>query len=378
MSLDTSRLSGSGIAAPLLGILRDRLAVPGLEYEDEPETLADGVTARAYAFRLALEPGSAGAGPLVCRVFLGGFGAGDQTLVESALQNALADDGFSVPRVLASGDETSALAAPFMVMERVEGQNAFAPLLLALGLGTFALFLGYWLVLPLVLLTYWALMTRVLTRLHAVPGDAVVSAFERQGIGRERLSIATHIRDFQRQVEAEEFAPLRPLVAWLAENEPTPAEAPVVCHGDFWFGNVMISFRRQSVSLLDWTQACIGCPEVDLSWMANQHFSRLPRRPINEAVYAFVWEVMRPCAFMLLGANVLAYRLVRTVDRDRLRYFRVFAAMRSLSEVTAERAAFEASGGSVPPAILLAWGSKRTLSLLTKKVHALTGVQLTL
>ena len=54
-------------------------------------------------------------------------------------------DGFGVPRVLASGDEKSALGKPFMVMERVEGQNAFGPLLLAISLGTLALPFGYWL-----------------------------------------------------------------------------------------------------------------------------------------------------------------------------------------------------------------------------------------
>ena len=198
-------------------------------------------------------------------------------------------------------------------------------------------------------------------------------------IARERLSVAAHIRDFQRQVEAEEFASLRPLVRWLADNEPPPAEAPVVCHGDFWFGNLMISFRRRSVTLLDWTQACIGHPEVDLGWMANQHFSRLPLDgPINETMYALASELIRPWAWMLLGANRLAYRFVRPVDRERLRYFRVFAALRVLAAVTAERASYEASGGSVPPAILLSWGSARTVSLLKRKVRALTGVQLAL
>jgi len=379
MKLEGARLSGPDIAISLLAILRDRLALPDLEYDEAPETLADGVTARAYAFRLALASGSTNGGRLVCRVFQNNFGTGDQTFVETTLHNALADNGFNAPRVLASGDETSALEAPFIVMERVEGQNAFTPLLIGLGLGILALLFGNWLPLVLFLLVYWLIMTRTLLRLHAVPGDNIIEAFERSSVGHERLSIETLLQDFERLAEADEFAPLRPLVIWLTENRPAPAESPVVCHGDFWFGNVMVSFRNRSVALLDWTEACIGCPEVDLGWMANQHFSRLPREnPRSETLYALLSELIRPLNWLLLGANCIAYRLLRSVDPDRLRYFRVFAAMRALAAVTAERAAFEASGSSSPPAIVQAWGSPRTISLIVRKVHALTGLQLAL
>ena len=103
MSFGTPRRSGADIAPALLAILRDRLEVPDLEYDEQPQTLADGVTARAYGFRLALPPDSRAAGALVCRLFVGDFGTGDQTLVERALHNALAEQGFSVPRALASG-----------------------------------------------------------------------------------------------------------------------------------------------------------------------------------------------------------------------------------------------------------------------------------
>jgi aminoglycoside phosphotransferase (APT) family kinase protein len=379
MSFGTPRRSGADIAPALLAILRDRLEVPDLEYDEQPQTLADGVTARAYGFRLALPPDSRAAGALVCRLFVGDFGTGDQTLVERALHNALAQQGFSVPRALASGDETSALEAPFMVMERVEGQNAFGPVALALGLGTIALLFGYWLPLLLVVLAYWTIMTRILTRLHAVKGDSVVAELGESGVEAERLSTTMRIRDLQQKTESEEFAPLRPLAAWLAENEPAPRETPVICHGDFWLGNVMLSFGKRSISLLDWTQASVGYPEADLGWMANQHFSRLPLGgSIDERVRAVASELIRPLAFLLLGANVLAYRLVRPVDRGRLRYFRVFAAMRALAEVMAARVSFEASGGSAPPAILDAWGSARSVSLIVNKVRALTGIELEL
>jgi len=52
---------------------------------------------------------------------------------------------------------------------------------------------------------------------------------------------------------------------WLRENAPTPA-APVLVHGDFRLGNIMVD-ENGLASVLDWELAHLGDPREDISWM---------------------------------------------------------------------------------------------------------------
>lgn len=51
---------------------------------------------------------------------------------------------------------------------------------------------------------------------------------------------------------------------WLEEHRPTP-RAPVLVHGDFRLGNLMLG-PRDVVGVLDWELAHIGDPISDLGW----------------------------------------------------------------------------------------------------------------
>jgi aminoglycoside phosphotransferase (APT) family kinase protein len=368
------RPEGPDIAEPLLAELRVQLAFPELDYAESPETLADGVTARAYSLRLSHIEGAA-RGPLVCRVFQEAYARDDQAQVEAALQNALAENGFGVPRVFASGDRTSRVGAPFMVMQRARGRNAFSVLMLAL-VGAWVLAAASTSILPVLLLIalYWAGMTRILTRLHRIPGNEVEAMLVREGIEQDRLSFDSLLTWLEQRAGSEESRKsgserVSDLIDWLRENAPAPADPPSVCHGDFWFGNLMLSLRR--VTVLDWSQACLTHPEFDLGWMSIQHYSRLPM-PLPESLLSLLAAILRPFAWMLMGATRGFYRLVRPVDRERLQYFTAFSAARVLAHVMSLRA----RSGSGDDAMLSAWGSPATLRLLRKRVHRITGIDL--
>ncbi len=368
--MSAERPAGPAIAEPLLAELRAQLEAPDLDYAEPPETLADGVTARAYALRLSGIDGAAGEA-LVCRVFQEAYGPGDQARVEAALHNALAENGFAAPRVFATGDETSRVGAPFMVMERARGWNAFPVLALAL-VGASVLAFATASVLPLLLLVglYWAGMTRILIRLHGVSGRDVEARLVRAGLERDRLSYGAFFAWLEQRDGLEErLRPLCGLVDWLREKAPPRADPPCVCHGDFWFGNLMVSPRQ--VTLLDWTQASLTHPEFDLGWMSIQHYSRLPA-PLPEWLQAPLAGALRPFAWVLMGATRWFYRLVRPVDRDRLLYFTVFSAARVLAHVLLLRASSERADA----AMLLAWGSPATLRLLRRRVRRITGIDL--
>ncbi len=50
---------------------------------------------------------------------------------------------------------------------------------------------------------------------------------------------------------------------WARSSEVLHGRTPVVCHGDAWFGNMLVSSGRLS-ALLDWEDACVADPVLDL------------------------------------------------------------------------------------------------------------------
>jgi len=54
---------------------------------------------------------------------------------------------------------------------------------------------------------------------------------------------------------------------WLEERAPPPLERPVLVHGDFRNGNLMISPEAGLVGVLDWELAHVGDPAEDLGWI---------------------------------------------------------------------------------------------------------------
>lgn len=54
---------------------------------------------------------------------------------------------------------------------------------------------------------------------------------------------------------------------WLEERAPPPLDRPVLVHGDFRNGNLMISPEAGLVGVLDWELAHLGDPAEDLGWI---------------------------------------------------------------------------------------------------------------
>ncbi len=54
---------------------------------------------------------------------------------------------------------------------------------------------------------------------------------------------------------------------WLGGIAPPPPERPVLVHGDFRNGNLMIHPREGLVGVLDWELAHLGDPAEDLGWI---------------------------------------------------------------------------------------------------------------
>lgn len=101
----------------------------------------------------------------------------------------------------------------------------------------------------------------VLARIHTVPTEDLPDLATSDARGELERYEAIY-----RQVNAR-----RPILEaafrWLETIAPPPPERPVLVHGDFRNGNLMIHPEGGLVGVLDWELAHLGDPAEDLGWI---------------------------------------------------------------------------------------------------------------
>jgi len=112
---------------------------------------------------------------------------------------------------------------------------------------------------------------------------------------------------------------LDPAFAWVTRNRPEPgSEELALCWGDARVGNILFD-DFQCAAVLDWEMAAIGNPIADLAWwkFLDRHHS--------EAI-----GVPRLAGFPSYDDTIRRYEELsdRTVDRDVLDFYEVFAGVR--------------------------------------------------
>ena len=162
-------------------------------------------------------------------------------LRERATQNALAELGYPAPRVLLAVTDESALGGPFLVMERLPGSVLTKARLIN--------------------------MSRVLVdlqlRLHALPPEPLLRAFDREGVSREVATFDGTLARLEQRVAGASLSGLVPAMRWLREHRRRDEGRPVICHGDFHPLNVLVD-RGKVSGVIDWSFALVGPPEYDV------------------------------------------------------------------------------------------------------------------
>ena len=101
----------------------------------------------------------------------------------------------------------------------------------------------------------------VLAQIHAVPTENLPPL----AISDARGELARYEAIYR------ELGARRPILdtafRWLEAIAPPPPERPVLVHGDFRNGNLMIHPDRGLVGVLDWELAHLGDPAEDLGWI---------------------------------------------------------------------------------------------------------------
>lgn len=115
----------------------------------------------------------------------------------------------------------------------------------------------------------------ILARIHATPPPAAAHLKTADALGElDRYEEAYRNLRAERPVLELAFRHLR-------DHAPPPAP-PVLLHGDFRIGNLMIDERTGVAAVLDWELSHLGDPAEDLGWICvnSWRFGR-PERPVG-------------------------------------------------------------------------------------------------
>lgn len=102
---------------------------------------------------------------------------------------------------------------------------------------------------------------------------------------------------------------------WLERNRPPPAE-PVLLHGDFRTGNLMIG-DAGIVAVLDWECSHIGRPAEDIGWLCTRSW-RFGRNDLPVGGFGLRGDLLDAYA----GSGG------RRIDSDEIRFWEIFGLVR--------------------------------------------------
>ena len=162
---------------------------------------------------------------------------------EAALLTAAANVGVPVPDVVAADDRPGPVGSSYLVMQWLDGETLARRILrddaYARARSVLTQQCG-----------------RALAQLHTLHPDEVPGLPLEDPVG--------HLRAVVDEV-GEPHPAFELALRWLEQNRPPPL-GPVVVHGDFRNGNLMVG-PEGLVSVLDWELAHAGDPREDLGWL---------------------------------------------------------------------------------------------------------------
>ncbi len=315
------------IGVRLLRHLRSEHACPSLAFRAPPAMMSLGLETWIYAFELKGAP-EALSGPAVLRVFPAD--ARDrQATFEATVQNHLATVGLAVPRVPFACEDPAPIGHPFLLMERVPGQMQLVAALAGKKVLRRA---------PELIAEALVGMPRQLADaqhcLHAVDAAPLRARLEEVGLPSTMYTIDGWHADVRTRVASSGASDFEPLLEWLAYHRPPEPETPVICHGDFTPPNVMTA-EGQITGLIDWSGTTLAGPAWDV---ANSGMP-LALNPFDVPRFLapIAGAVRRRAARAYLDAYRDASPSDAPLDRERLAWYEVLVAARSLARTVEDR-----------------------------------------
>lgn len=325
------------VEAALRAWLRSALEAPELDFADPPKPLLGGSRTFVYAFRLARAQAPY-TGELVLRI-LRTPRAGNVRR-ESSLHDALLQQGYPVPCVLAFHEGDEPLGGAFQILERIPGRplrhGYDDPTVTGRGLlrQQLADLRG-------ALIAPWPERLGALhARLHALEPAPIRTALRAAGFEPEDLGLPRRIDELERRLGRHRIRALGPAFGWLREHLPAAGAPEVLCHGDL-FPNQAHAVDGATRGVLDWSDACFAPPELDVG-IVTAGLETLPLLPGRLQALARV-------ALKSLSRRFrAAYLRERPIDPGRLRFAEAYRCVLTLVTLIERRLALRGAAAEDP------------------------------
>jgi aminoglycoside phosphotransferase (APT) family kinase protein len=324
----------------LLDCLRARLGAT-VAYAEPPRPLSGGFDTIIQALRVS---GAAGdwSGPLVLRIMTRGT-SGARVRREAAAHTALDKAGFPVPRVLLAEPDPTPLGAPFLIMQRLPGETMWSAAAKARSV-----------------VTYWGIPRRLAeihTRMHGVSGALLRDSARTFGVDLATMGVEARVEDVGRRIDRAGLGGLSEGARWLAKNRPAPAQAEVICHGDFHPLNVMVEGDKLS-GVIDWADVTLAEPTYDIAGL------RVIALYADQGVPGWARPATDLARRLMVARYMSVYRAAAPLDRRNLPYYE---AIRLLSAL--------AFTGEARPLAGNPWNVPHTKARLVRQFERVSGVR---
>ena len=236
-----------------------------VEVTDVSVPSASGLSTETVLFRASwIEGGSTRTQGMVARVQPQGpgvFPAYDLTK-EAAVMAALAEHtDVPAPHVLFTEDDPGVLGAPFLVMERIDGDIPSDDPPFTTGGWVMELS-------PQQRRDMWERSIDVMAAIHAADhtglGLGFLEGAEHAAGLDAQLERWSQLFDWAREGEANPV--IDEAFRWLRDHKPTDPGPNVLTWGDARVGNIIYSPTLEPVAVLDWEMVALANREVELGW----------------------------------------------------------------------------------------------------------------
>ncbi len=187
--------------------------------------------------------------------------------IEASVVRAVGFAGAPVAQLVASSCDPSALGSAFMILTAVAGETIARKILRDEQYSRARQLLP-------------AQLGAALAQIHAVPTEGLTA-----------LPMVDQVSQYREVLDllGQPHPTFELAFRWLEANRPT-ARPPVLVHGDFRLGNVIVG-EEGLRAVLDWELAHLGDPMEDLGWLCVKAWrfgSRLPVAGVGEYDQLFV------------------------------------------------------------------------------------------
>lgn len=288
-------MDSNEISSHLISYIRTELK--DAEYSSGLEQLQGGYETATYRFMLK-GVGDELSRRLVLRLYPPSYGTRN-AIWESMVQNALAGEGFPVPKVHFVCTDMTILGGAFIVMDFIPGQQ-----LLYASPHKMPEILGE---------THAAL--------HLIDPGPLVKTLTEKGIDEYEYSLDSRY-DWLRSI-AGEIPWISDSVSWLIDNQPPEPERLAICHGDFHALNILVD-EGKVTGVLDWPGFAIADPALDVA--NTLVLTTIPARRLilpTEDAASVDWN-------LVAEAYLAAYRARKPLDSTNLDYYQVSRCVMAL------------------------------------------------